>query len=309
MAMGYQREEAVAASAKPDLLSAVAVVRRWLDNAGRVLICAGAGLSAAAGYDDRDARKFAELHPALHRRGLHAAYQLVGLSLPPPLLWGYWASHVVDVRFSSGPHQLYRQLRDLVGDRDHFVITSNADALFTRNGFDESRVFTPQGDFGRYQCERPCTRDTWPSKPVVDALLAAYDAQAGEVIDPAVIPACPRCGGQVFFNVRKGPEFIIDPYLPGGRRLRQWLDKATVGKRLLVLDIGTGRDTPSVVRWPAERLAAACGDAHLVRVSAGPITIPAGLADRACGVPGDIGQLVRALTASGAPSLEGVGGR
>ena len=170
-------------------------------------------------------------------------------------------------------------------------------------------MFTPQGDYGRYQCARPCTRDTWPSKPVVDALLACYDPQAGEVTDPAVIPSCPQCGGEVVLNVRKGPEFIIDPYLPGGRRLRRWLDDASGSERLLVLDIGTCHDTPSVVRWPAERLAASSGNAHLVRASAGPIAVPPEVAGRALGVPGDVGQFLLALTAAGARSLEGVVGR
>jgi NAD-dependent SIR2 family protein deacetylase len=303
--MRHHNDDTGALGTVPDLPGAASLVRRWFDDAGSVLICAGAGLSAAAGYDDTDARRFAELFPALHHMGLHAAYQLTGLHLPPPLLWGYWAAHVADVRFSPGPHWVYRQLRQLVGDRNYFVITSSVDGLFTRNGFDEGQVFTPEGDYGRYQCEKPCTRETWPSKPIVDVLLAAYDPQTGEATDPAAIPCCPRCGGDVFLNVRKGPEFIIDPYLPGGRRLRQWLDGISCGDRLLVLDIGTGRSTPSVVRWPAERVAAACQDAHLVRASTGPLTVPAELAGRSVSVSGDVRQFLRMLTESGAVHQNG----
>jgi NAD-dependent SIR2 family protein deacetylase len=129
------------------------------------------------------------LFPALHRLGLRARYQLIGAPLPPPLLWGYWATHVTDVRFGAGPHPVYQRLRRIVGDRDHFVLTSNVDALFARNGFDPARVFTPQGDYGRYQCEKPCTRETWDSKPIVDAALAAYDPSSGAVTDPAALPA------------------------------------------------------------------------------------------------------------------------
>lgn len=33
-------------------------------------------------------------------------------------------------------------------DKDTFVLTSNVDMLFPRNGFDEARLFTPQGDYG-----------------------------------------------------------------------------------------------------------------------------------------------------------------
>ncbi|MEU8663552.1 NAD-dependent protein deacetylase of SIR2 family, partial [Actinoplanes philippinensis] len=107
-------------------------VRRWIAGADRILIGAGAGLSVAAGYDYGDETRFAELFPALHRRGLRARYQLIGRRLPPPLMWGYWGRHVADIRFGPGGHDVYQRLRALVGDRDHFVMTSNVDGLFAR---------------------------------------------------------------------------------------------------------------------------------------------------------------------------------
>ncbi|KUL25675.1 SIR2 family NAD-dependent protein deacylase [Actinoplanes awajinensis] len=264
--------------------TAVDLVRRWLAEADRIVIGAGAGLSAAAGYDYTDTRRFAELFPALHRRGLRARYQLIGARLPAPLMWGYWATHVADIRFGAGGHPVYERLRAVVGDRDHFVLSSNVDGLFTRNGFEPGRVFTPQGDYARYQCEIPCTRETWDSRPIVEAALAAYDPATGEVTDPAAIPACPRCGGEVFLNVRKGPEYLVDPYLATGRRMREWLAGPASGERLVVLDIGTGFNTPGVVRLPMERLAQAHPGARLIRINRDHPEVPAQLGDRAIGL-------------------------
>jgi len=286
----------------PNVLSTVTdlnvvadTVRHWLDDADRVLIGAGAGLSAAAGYDYGDTARFAELFPTLHRRGLRARYQLIGASLPPDLLWGYWATHITDIRFSPGPHPVYQQLRDQIGNRDHFVMTSNVDALFARNGFDPDRIFTMQGDYGRYQCETPCTRDTWPSRPIVDRALAAYDAATGKVTDPDAIPACPNCGGDVFLNVHKGPEYIVDPYLPTGLRLQTWLRDAPADERLLVFDIGSGYNTPSVIRWPMERLAHARPNGRLIRINTQHPEVPAELTGRAIGTDIGADQLLAAL--------------
>ncbi|MCS7479376.1 hypothetical protein ACFFQW_24965 [Umezawaea endophytica] len=259
----------------------------WLDESDRVLIAAGAGLSAAAGYDYTDTRRFAELFPALRARGLRARYQLIGLPLPPALLWGYWATHVADIRFDPRPNPVYRRLRDLVGDRDHFVMTSNVDALFARNGFAEDRVFTPQGDYGRYQCETPCTLDTWPSEPVVRAALAAYDPVTGEVTDPSAVPACPNCGGEVFLNVRKGPEFVQDPHLPTGRALARWLEATPAEARLLVVEVGAGFNTPGVIRLPAEHLVHRRPGARLVRINRDQSAVPAELAGRALSIAAD----------------------
>lgn len=242
---------------------------RWLDEADRVLIAAGAGLSAAAGYDYGDTRRFAELFPVLHGMGLRARYQLIGMPLPPRLLWGYWSVHVDDIRFDPAPNPLYSRLRELVGRRDHWVFTSNVDGLFARNGFAD--VWSPQGDYGRYQCETPCTRETWESRPIVEAALETYDPATGEV---SAVPSCPRCGGAVFLNVHKGPEYVADHHVPDGQRLRRWL---TGEGKLLVVEIGAGFSTPSVVRWPVESLVRSVPGARLVRINRDDAEVPADL--------------------------------
>lgn len=116
-------------------------------------------------------------------------------------------------------------------------MTSNVDALFARNGFDPDRIFTPQGDYGRYQCTTPCTPTTFNSRPHVAQLLATYDPVSGAVTGP--LPRCPNCAGEVEINVRIGPEFVDTPCLPAGRRLQDWL--------------GTGADTRLQVIPPTSK--------------------------------------------------------
>ncbi|MFM9698392.1 SIR2 family NAD-dependent protein deacylase [Streptomyces europaeiscabiei] len=275
------------------LEAAAETMRTWLREADRVLITAGAGLSAAAGYDYGDEDRFRELFPALHRLGLRSRY-LVGVPLPPELWWGYWAVHIDDIRFSPDPNPLYQRLRSLVGDKDHWVMTSNVDALFARGGFAPDRVFTPQGDYGRYQCTTPCTPATFDSRPLVAQLLAAYDPATGAVTGP--LPSCPNCGGEVEINVRIGPEFVDAPYLPAGRRLQDWLTTAPVGTRLLILEFGAGFNTPGVIRWPGEHLTRQIPHARLVRVNPTHPETPADLAGRTLSVPVGADDLIDALT-------------
>ncbi|MGW0574038.1 NAD-dependent protein deacetylase of SIR2 family [Streptomyces tauricus] len=274
-----------------DLEAAAETMHTWLGEADRVLITAGAGLSAAAGYDYGDEDRFRELFPALHRLGLRSRY-LVGVPLPPELWWGYWAVHIDDIRFSPEPNPLYQQLRSLVGDKDHWVMTSNVDALFARGGFDPDRIFTPQGDYGRYQCTTPCTPTTFDSRPLVAQLLAAYDPATGAVTGP--LPSCPNCGGEVEINVRIGPEFVDDPYLPSGRRLQDWLVNAA-DARLLILEFGAGFNTPGVIRWPGENLTRQIPHARLVRVNPTHPETPADLTGRTLSVPAEADRLLDRL--------------
>lgn len=259
-------------------------VLTWLEEADRVLVAAGAGLSTAAGYDYGDTERFRELLPALYRLGLRSRY-LLGVPLPKDMMWGYWAVHIDDIRYSPGPNPLYQRLRALVGERDHWVVTSNVDALFVRSGFAADRVFTPQGDYGRLQCTVPCTRETWPSKPFLDTILAAYDRDTGRVTDPRALPHCPRCGAEVFPNVRVGPEFVDDAYLPAGRRLAQWLEDAPTDSTLLVLELGAGFNTPGVIRLPMEDVARRTPRVRFVRINPDHPDVPADLGERALSVP------------------------
>ncbi len=180
---------------------------RWLAEADRVLVAAGAGLSAAAGYDYTDTRRFAE-----------------------------------------------------------------------------QRVWSPQGDYGRYQCDEPCTRETWASKPIIDAALAGYDAESGETEG---IPRCPRCGGPVFLNVHKGPEYVDDYYVPAGRSLQEWLSG---DGRLLVIEIGAGYSTPTVIRRPVEALVRGTPGARLVRINRDHADVPGDL--NALAIRADVAEVL-----------------
>lgn len=265
----------------------------WLAESSHVLLAAGAGLSAAAGFDYGDRARFAELFPALHALGFRARYELIGRRLPPPLLWGYWFTHIADVRFSGGTHDVYQDLKTVVGDRDWFAMTSNVDALFARNGFDPQRVYTPQGDYGLLQCAKPCSRRTWDVRPAMKAGLATYDEATG-MIDPECVPTCPECGGEVFLNVHLGHSFIADHFQPTGRALGAWLD-GIGDERLLVIEVGAGFNTPGVIRWPVERITAALPGARLVRINSAHAEVPEALRGRAVSWQADAGAAVATL--------------
>ena len=80
-------------------------------------------------------------------------------------------------------------------------------------------------------------------------------------------------------NVRGGYWFIEDPYKEQFERLVAWVQH-TSGCRLLAIEIGAGFNTPSVVRWPMERIVYTHPNAHLVRVNPQWPQVPQELADR-----------------------------
>jgi NAD-dependent SIR2 family protein deacetylase len=188
-------------------------------------------------------------------------------------------------------------LRSLTSGKDCFVLTSNADDLFERHGFDPALIWTRQGSYSRLQCLEPCSpAPTWDAGPWVSRAVPAVDLRTEELSDPALIPACPRCGGEAMLNVRGGDWFVETPYLVQGERFDQWLSK--VEGDLLILDVGTGFNTPSVIRWPAERITAAHPRANLVRINPLRPEVPAQLGNRALGIPASGAALWSRLVAA-----------
>jgi NAD-dependent SIR2 family protein deacetylase len=244
-------------------------------------------------------------------------YQFIGrLPISEELKWGYLLTHANKARFNWGPTRLYTQLRQLAeskGDDRYFVKTSNADGFFAQSGFDQSRVFTPQGDYSNMQClnaegdrhRRSGAPAVFPTRPFVEAALPHIDtARTMEIVEPKAMPRCPHCGGSVFFNVRGGDWYIETPYQEAGRAYARFLEHAladatTEGKKkktITILEIGAGFNTPGVLRWPNERLVMQNESVRLVRLNRDhpevPDTTASSGAIRAVGLPLDAALVV-----------------
>lgn len=253
-------------------------------------------MSVDAGINVMDKESFARDYPGMVKLGFKMAGELIGYTgWSPDLQWGYFAVSANEMRFQAPPQQVYKQLLDLVGFKDYFVITSNVDALFVKNGFSEEQVFTPQGDFALLQCQTPCSNETWPIKPIIDRIIPTIDRSTQRITDPSVIPKCPNCGGPVMINVRGGDWFIEEPYKEQAKRFSNWL-LGIKNKKILVLEIGAGFNTPGVIRWPIEQIVYANPNAYLIRVNLDYPQIPKEIAERSLSLQCSAKSFLNAIT-------------
>jgi hypothetical protein len=321
-----------------DIIDDLALAVQFVRRADYLIISAGAGLSASVGLDYTSEAVFARLYPAMHALGFRCMYQFIGrLPISEELKWGYLLTHAHRARFTWGPTELYTQLLRLAeqtgegsdsgggGGGRYFVKTSNADGFFEQSGFDMSRVFTPQGDYGNMQClSHECngkaaassTSVVFPTRPFVDAALPHIDTnETMQIKEPSAMPRCPRCGGPVFFNVRGGDWFIESPYQATGQAYRRFVEQA-IGecsrdddqaedpeapekerkknpRTVVILEIGAGFNTPGVLRWPNERLLAQHECVRLVRLNTDYPEVPeTSGSQRAVGLPLDAAVVV-----------------
>eukprot|EP01116_Phalansterium_solitarium_P008190 TRINITY_DN2162_c0_g1_i2.p1 TRINITY_DN2162_c0_g1~~TRINITY_DN2162_c0_g1_i2.p1 ORF type:complete len:260 (-),score=21.15 TRINITY_DN2162_c0_g1_i2:104-883(-) len=257
-------------------------------------------MSVEAGNDYTSKELFAQRFPGMVKRGFRMNYELIGhRGWSKELQWGYMVSHV-NIVHTLPPAQVYADLLELVKDKDYFVITSNVDRLFANNGFDAQRIFTPQGDFDWLQCSKPCSDQVWPSQPVVDRILPVIDKETHEVTDPSVIPSCPNCGSAMTWSVRGGDYFLENPYAEQERRSTVWIESAISAGSLVILEIGAGFNTPTVIRGRNETLAYRHPDAvRLIRVNLQYPQIPWQIESNAVGLSAKASDALHALKSSG----------
>lgn len=141
---------------------------------------------------------------------------------------------------------LYHKLQNLIQDKDYFIVTTVTDGEIRRSSLVQSRIVAPCGNVTWRQCSKSCTKDIW---------------EPGEIPDDI----CPHCGQPLTGNTIEAEDYIEEGYLPQWNAYTRWLS-GTLNKRLVLLELGVGFQTPTVIRWPFEKTAMVNKKAHLYRI-------------------------------------------
>jgi NAD-dependent SIR2 family protein deacetylase len=282
----------------PSNAAKVDTLARTIRDSECVLVGAGAGLSAAAGLDYTDSATFAKVFPKWAERGHRMQYEFVGVhDWAEPAKWAYWATHLNHTFYEFPPSMLYQKLQAVIRNKDYYVITSNADGLFIKSGFEADRVFQAQGNYERLKCTMSCTPETWDTQPFIDRILAHIDYETLQVSDPSALPVCPNCGAPLFVAFRDREE-----YAQQAAAYQHWLD-GILDKKLVIMEIGVGFNTPGVIRWPFERLVDHHNDVSFFRINsdyrnfAGTARpeIPDRISSKSVSIKGDAKEIIEDL--------------
>ena len=236
-----------------------------LTGADAVVIGAGAGLSTSAGMiytGERFEKYFADFRGKYGFRDMYS-----GGFYPYDTLeeyWAYWSRYIWINRYMDPPEPVYENLYRLVKDKDYFVLTTNVDHCFQKAGFDKRRLFYTQGDYGLFQCSRPCHQATYDNGETVRRMVLAQGYVTGadgdlslpegrrpEMMIPSeLIPRCPECGAPMSMNLRADDTFVQDAgWRQAAGRYERFL-REHEGKRILFLELGVGMNTPGIIKYP-----------------------------------------------------------
>lgn len=285
-------------------------LREALDSVDAVVIGAGAGLSASAGFaytGERFEKYFCDFIEKYHFRDMYS-----GGFFPYPTLeehWAYWSRYIYINRYMNAPKAVYNKLYELVKDKDYFVLTTNVDHCFQKAGFDKHRLFYTQGDYGLFQCSKPCHAATYENEDTIRKMVRAQGYVIGEngvlilpeditpkmAIPTELIPHCPKCGKPMSMNLRADDTFVEDEgWHCASERYAEFLRRHQ-NMKVLFLEAAVGFNTPGIIKFEFWRMTAEKPKAAYVCVNLGEAYAPTEIRDRSICINADIGKVLEQL--------------
>ncbi len=209
--------------------------RAWLQEAARVVVFTGAGVSAESGIPTfRDA-----LTGLWARFDPEALATEAGFRADPALVWRWYAERREAVA-NAQPNAAHRAIAafEAQGRRRVDVVTQNVDGLHRRAG--SRRVLELHGDIGRVKCLEGCGTP--------ESIGADRDWRT----DLRQPPPCPRCGAPLRPDVVWFGEFLPADVLAAAQRAASECDAMlVVGTSALVYPAA---ELPELARRAGARL-------------------------------------------------------
>ena len=282
---------------------AIEQLKQIISEAGTVVIGAGSGLSTSAGFTysgERFEKYFSDFAAKYGFQDMYSGGFAPFASLEER--WAYWSRYIMINRYMDPPKPVYNNILSLVQNKDYFVLTTNVDHCFQKAGFDKERLFYTQGDYGLFQCSEPCHQKNYDNEKQIRAM---WEFRNEMKIPSELVPHCPVCGKPMSMNLRADDTFVTDEgWSKAANRYQTFLQSRNITSRssqqegagnVLFLELGVGRNTPGIIKYPFWQMTAKNPNAQYVCINFGEAFAPYEIEKRSLCINDDIGGVLQEL--------------
>ncbi|KIR01730.1 NAD-dependent protein deacetylase of SIR2 family [Lachnospiraceae bacterium TWA4] len=291
-------------------LDKIEQLKNEIKTADAIVIGAGAGLSTAAGHSysgERFEKYFSDFKENYGIQDMYSGGFYPFSSLEE--YWGWWARHIYVNRYLNDSNGTYENLLDLVKGKDYFVLTTNVDHQFQKAGFDKKRIFYTQGDYGLWQCSKPCHNENYDNEQTVYKMLLSQgflkevngkyvitDSSEWKIeIDSELIPRCPKCKSPMTMNLRCDDTFVQDEGWYAANHCYSDFIRRHENLHVLFLELGIGMNTPVIIKYPFWKMTYANKNAVYACLNYGEAYAPREIESRSICIDADIKKVFEEL--------------
>lgn len=163
------------------------------------------------------------------------------------------------------------KLVNVIDKKNMFVVSTCALDIIRFSKFNQERVATPCGTILKMECHLGCKKDVYDSVEHYERLYKKLESMyKDEKFDKTYIlqfiPVCDKCEASMEPNMLTLVSYSEEGYIKSWELYNKWLS-GTVNRNLVMLELGVNFDTPTVIRWPFEKIAMINKKSLLVRVN------------------------------------------
>lgn len=262
-----------------------------IQEADAIVVGAASGMSAAAGYrhyyeHDKDfvdnlgdfEKKYG------YRNSFDGFYYRYRTSEER---WAFIAKNLCMI-LDAKTGQPYKDLFEILKDKNYYILTSNQDTQFDRV-FPEEKISAIQGDWRYFQCSRRCHDELYDSVKTLHKLKDAIDSELKVPSD--MIPHCPKCGAEMEPWVRSWVFLEGKKYREEHSKLNAFLKK-NMHKKILFLELGVGRMTPMFIQEPFWNMTYSWPNAFYITINPKDAIVPEELKQKGLAIHEDIARVL-----------------
>ena len=190
--------------------------------------------------------------------------------------------------------QPYYDLRDIVAEKEIFVLTTNIDMQFERI-FQKERICDYQGNIGYLQCSQPCHDQIYSN---VEMIRRMNENIRGLRVTSELLPRCNECGRIMVPWVRDDTFLEGKDWREGVRRYENFLKKYLMNgtdKNVVLLELGVGEMTPSIIKLPFWEMTYKNEKVFYACLNQKKSSAPEHIKDKGIYIAGDLAETLRDL--------------